>query len=326
MQEKTFTEENIQAKFQKWPKFLQKIIKDYLDFVYKENIEKEKMAKECENNPLYLKEIPPVNDGWFGTIVIGEENNAENNQKREKVKEILFTKYNENTDKTLHNYFVNNHNKAIHKWFGYFDIYEKHFSRFRGKNINILEIGVQNGGSARMWRDYFSTGNNCVRIFGVDVNPKCKALEEEGIEIFIGSQEDRAFLRDLKNKIPPVDILIDDGGHTMNQQIVSFEELFDFVKDEGVYLCEDTHTSYWEEFGGGKNSFINYTKNLIDELNAYYAKKNSALSVTNFTKTAYSITYYDSVVVIEKRIRPEKWHRVAYQACIGKSEVEECKN
>lgn len=48
MQEKTFTEENIQAKVQKWPKFLQKIIKDYLDFVYKENIEKEKWPKNVK--------------------------------------------------------------------------------------------------------------------------------------------------------------------------------------------------------------------------------------------------------------------------------------
>jgi hypothetical protein len=66
--------------------------------------------------------------------------------------------------------------------------------------------------------------------------------------------------------------LIDDGGHIMEQQIVTFEMLFDFVKFNGVYLCEDTHTSYWYSLGGGyrwKSNYIGYIKNLIDQLNAY---------------------------------------------------------
>ena len=84
----------------------------------------------------------------------------------------------------------------------------------------------------------------------MDIDSRCKAFEEDGIEIFIGSQEDREFWRKLKTKIPKVDILIDDGGHTMRQQIVTFEEMFDFVKDGGVYLCEDLHTSYWKSYGG----------------------------------------------------------------------------
>ena len=72
-----------------------------------------------------------------------------------------------------------------------------------------------------------------------DINPACKALEEDQIEIVIGDQEDRAFLAELRERIGPADIVIDDGGHTMAQQIATFEEMFPAVRNGGVYLVED---------------------------------------------------------------------------------------
>lgn len=206
----------------------------------------------------------------------------------------------------LEKYFRNNKKRLINKWIHYFDIYERHFSRFRDKKIVVLEIGVWHGGSLQMWKDYF--GENVV-IYGIDVNPRCKELEEKNIEIFIGSQADKEFLRGIKEKIPMVDILIDDGGHTMEQQIVTFEELFDHVKDDGVYLCEDVHTSYWPKWGGGfkkEGTFIEYSKNFIDFLHAYHSK-DSDLRVNSFTTSADSVHYYDSVVVIEKRKREKPY-------------------
>ena len=170
----------------------------------------------------------------------------------------------------LERYFRNNPGRLIHKWNHYFDIYERHFSRFRGQEIAVLEIGVYHGGSLQMWKDYFG---DKAEIYGLDINPDCKQFEEENIEIFIGSQSDRSFLRELKEKIPKVDILIDDGGHRMDQQIISYEELFDHVKSDGIYLCEDLHTSYWPEFGGGygkPDTFVEYAKKFIDELNAFH--------------------------------------------------------
>jgi len=89
----------------------------------------------------------------------------------------------------------------------------------------------------------------------------------------------------------------------MIQQIVSYEELFDTVKDNGVYLCEDLHTSYWLRFGGGhkrRGTFIEYSKNFIDYLNAYHSEQKN-LKVNSFTKSVDSIHYYDSIIVIEKR-------------------------
>lgn len=199
-------------------------------------------------------------------------------------------------------YFNSNTEKVIHKWPHYFDIYDRHFSKYRNKKIVILEIGVSEGGSLQMWKNYF--GSKAV-IFGIDIDPRCKDLEEENIKIYIGSQSDRLFLRSVLEEIPPIDILIDDGGHSMNQQIISFEELFKYVKNDGVYLCEDLHTSYWANYSGGhkrKGTFIEYSKNFIDYLNAYHSEQKS-LQVNDFTKTVDSIHYYDSIIVIEKKIK-----------------------
>lgn len=201
----------------------------------------------------------------------------------------------------LEKYFRANNDRLIQKWMHYFDVYETHFARFRGKEIHILEIGVSQGGSLQMWKNYFGPE---AKIYGIDINPKCKDLEEENIKIFIGSQSDREFLRKVKAELPKLDILIDDGGHSMKQQIVSFQELFDHVKTDGVYLCEDLHTSYWLEYGGGykrTNTFIEYSKNFIDFIHGYHSEQNS-LQVSEYTKSIKSAHYYDSILVLEKGI------------------------
>ncbi|WP_196940986.1 class I SAM-dependent methyltransferase [Sphingobacterium pedocola] len=202
----------------------------------------------------------------------------------------------------LEKYFYNNNDKLIHKWLHYFDIYDRHFSRFRNKEITIVEIGVYQGGSLQMWKNYFG---DKAKIYGIDINPNCKDLEEENIKILVGSQADRNFLRKVKQTIPPIDILIDDGGHTMLQQIITFEELFGHVKNNGVYLCEDLHTSYEVDYGGGykrNGTFIEYSKNFIDYINAYHSEQR-ALKVSGFTQSVDSLHYYDSVLVVEKKER-----------------------
>jgi len=207
----------------------------------------------------------------------------------------------------LEKIFNDNRGKQINKWNHYFEIYDRHFSKFRNKEITLVEIGVFQGGSLEMWKSYFGPQ---ARIYGIDINPECKNLEEDNITIFIGSQADRKFLRDIKNKIPQIDILIDDGGHTMSQQIITFEELYDHVKPDGIYLCEDLHTSYWLEYGGGYNrrgTFIEYSKGLIDQLNAFHSEQ-GRFKPTPFTKSAQSMHFYDSILVIEKaqRSRPKQ--------------------
>lgn len=208
----------------------------------------------------------------------------------------------------LEAYFTENEGRLIHKWKHYFEIYDRHFSRFRGKEVHLVEFGVFQGGSLQMWKRYF--GDKC-RIYGIDINPACKSLEEDRVEIIIGDQEDRQFLASLAERIPRIDILIDDGGHTMKQQINTFEVLFPRIDRNGIYLCEDTHTSYWPSFGGGyrkRGTFIEYSKNFIDYLHAWHTKEAGRFDVNEFTRTAHSLHYYDSILVIEKRPIEKPFH------------------
>lgn len=221
-------------------------------------------------------------------------------------------------------YFRQNSGRLIHKWTHYFEIYHRHFARFKDRDIVLLEIGVSQGGSLQMWKKYFGPK---AKIYGIDINPQCKDLEGENIEIFIGSQSDRKFLREVRKAIPPIDILIDDGGHTMRQQIVSYQEMFGHVKSHGVYLCEDLHTSYWLNWGGGyrrRGTFIEYSKRFIDSLHAYHSKQRG-LRVDEFTRSVDSIHYYDSVLVIEKRKRDkpteEKTGTMSFDDRVKRSEV-----
>ncbi len=208
----------------------------------------------------------------------------------------------------LEKYFFENTDKLIHKWKHYFEIYDRHFSRYRGSPVHVVEFGVYHGGSLQMWKNYFG---DQVKIYGIDINPDCKRLEEDRVEIIIGDQEDRSFLKSVAEAIPKIDILIDDGGHTMKQQIHTFEELFPQIDKNGVYLCEDLHTSYWEDWGGGyqkPDTFIEYSKNFIDYINAWHSQQPEKFTVTDFTKSVHSLHYYDSVLVIEKRTIEKPYH------------------
>lgn len=196
--------------------------------------------------------------------------------------------------------FFNNKGRRIHKWHHYFEIYERHFSRYRDKDVTFLEIGIYHGGSLQFWKSYFGKGS---KIYAIDINPECKKFEDDNVKVFIGSQEDREFLRSVKAAIPKLDILLDDGGHTMRQQIVSFEELYSQVKDDGIYACEDTQTSYWRKYGGGhkrSGTFIEYAKNFVDQLHALYPIARS-ITPGEVARTTNSVHFYPGIVLLEKR-------------------------
>jgi cephalosporin hydroxylase len=203
----------------------------------------------------------------------------------------------------LRAYFLANEGRLIHKWMHYFDIYDSHLTRFRGQPVTLMEFGVYHGGSLQMWKHYLGAA---ARIVGVDINPACKGLEEPQIEVHIGDQEDRAFVTALGELIGPIDIVIDDGGHTMTQQISTFEALFPALALGGVYVVEDLHTSYWEEYGGGyraPGTFVEYAKDLIDQLHAWHSRDDQ-LTVTDYTTHVRAIHAYDSVIVFEKATVP----------------------
>ena len=130
--------------------------------------------------------------------------------------------------------------------------YQRHFEALRRKELNILEIGIggyedpkSGGASLRMWKAYFPES----RIFGIDIYDK-KYHDEERIRTFQGSQTDANFLKRVVEEIGPVDIIIDDGSHYNTHVIASFQTLFRLLAPKGIYVVEDTQTSYWSSVAG----------------------------------------------------------------------------
>ena len=178
----------------------------------------------------------------------------------------------------------------------YFHVYEEIFNRYVGKKITFVEIGVLQGGSLYMWREYFG---NSARIIGIDLNPKAKKLEKDGFEIFIGSQADENFWNEFFIKVGKIDILLDDGGHENDQQIIALNKTIPNINDDGLIVVEDTHTSYLKKFGNpSKYSFINYSKYIIDVINSRFPtteiKKNN-----DFRNKIYSISFFESMVILK---------------------------
>ena len=198
----------------------------------------------------------------------------------------------------LEEFFSQHRGKRLDKYVHYLEVYDKYLHKYRNKKVTILEIGVNHGGSIDMWRSYF--GEQC-RYIGVDINPKCKEFESDGIEIYIGDQGDRDFLRSLADSVGHFDILIDDGGHSMVQQWTTFEVLYPRISVPGAYICEDTHTSYLPAFGGSRkssNTFMNQIlqKRILTEWHYEPVDK-----MDEFARTTESMHFFHSVVVIEKK-------------------------
>lgn len=206
----------------------------------------------------------------------------------------------EQRDNPLAQYFLRNPGRLLYKWHHYFEIYHRHFERFRGKRPVVLEIGVFHGGSLQMWHDYFGAGT---QVIGVDIDPRCLQFQNASTTVMIGDQADPGFIAQLRSRFPRIDVVIDDGGHVMVQQIVSFRELYPHLQPNGVYLCEDVHTSYMEGWGGGprrEGTFVEFSKQLIDALHAwYYVPGGQDLDV--YTVGTFGVSFYDSIVVVEKR-------------------------
>jgi hypothetical protein len=181
------------------------------------------------------------------------------------------------------------------KWKKYFPIYENLLSQYKNKKITFVEIGILNGGSLEIWKKYF--GSNA-RIIGIDNNPDCKQFENEDCEIFIGSQSDPIFWKNFYKNVGNVDIILDDGGHTNDQQLITLIESINFINNGGLHLVEDIHTSYFKQYGNpNKYSFINFCKKTIDDINFTFP------NIGNFKKSinnaVYSIEFFESVVAFK---------------------------
>lgn len=202
-------------------------------------------------------------------------------------------------------YLTRTDGRAVTKWDHYFDVYSRELDRFRSTPCRFLEIGIFRGGSIPMWKEYFAEGSHLVFV---DIDPNCRKLGDPGTHIEIGDQADPEFLAQLAKKHGPFDVILDDGGHLMHQQIGSYEGLWPHLNDGGVYMVEDTHTSYWPGFGGGfeaKESFVEYAKRLVDKMHSWYTDQDDIFPFDPIARELESVRFYDSIVAMEKKLRPE---------------------
>jgi hypothetical protein len=182
---------------------------------------------------------------------------------------------------------------GLWKWRHYFDIYHRHLGRFVGKEVHLVEVGVYSGGSLGMWRAYF--GPNC-HVYGVDIEPACRAYADEGIEILIGDQGNPQFWGEFVDLVPTIDIVIDDGSHRPADQIITLEALLSRIRPGGVYICEDVHTPL--------NEFHDYVNHLSRNLHDFGTGDTTfRRHPTTFQRGVHSIHLYPFVIVIERRDR-----------------------
>jgi cephalosporin hydroxylase len=192
-------------------------------------------------------------------------------------------------------FYDRNVGPGIWKWDHYFDIYERHFRRFRNRPVTIAEIGIYSGGSLDMWQYYFGSQ---ARIVGIDIEPDCRIYERDGVTVYIGNQGDKSFWKDFRLAEPRVDILIDDGSHKYKHQLITYNEMFPHIQPGGVYLCEDIH-------GYPDNRFSDHIDNLCKNLHIHFdfeRNENGDLlkKTTPIQSEIKSVSFYPYVCVVEK--------------------------
>jgi cephalosporin hydroxylase len=173
------------------------------------------------------------------------------------------------TAKTLEQLYTEHKGKVSYKWSAYLSEYQRVFEQHRLEPIRLMEIGIQNGGSLEIWSKYFV---NATILMGCDINPNCGLLkyEDPRITVVIGDANTDEIQEKIHASVENFDIIIDDGSHSSSDIIKSFGCYFERLTDGGLYLAEDLHASYWQEYEGGlydPYSSISFFKRLADVVN-----------------------------------------------------------
>jgi hypothetical protein len=154
-----------------------------------------------------------------------------------------------------------NTDKKIEDGHGYTKYYHDYFDNIRLESLKILELGVREGWSLKLWNEYFPNSLIC----GIDNNSEglCpKEFVEERIKFEIGSQDDSLFLNNIIHKYGQFDIIIDDASHISPLSIKSFEILYPTLKSNGLYIIEDLHVCEYKEYLPYGQSIKQYIKSL----------------------------------------------------------------
>ncbi len=189
------------------------------------------------------------------------------------------------------------------EWHNYTDKYEKYFEGMRHQPIKLLEIGLAHGRSAHAWEEYFTKAD----LHFIDISQEFlniyKSNASERCHLYLADQSDEKSLQAFLAKAGDgFDIIIDDGGHTMLQQITSFKVLFPQLNSGGIYVIEDLATSFLADWGGygskpnpksGPGTTMSFLQQLIEEINSFTPKIPAPFFCANYQRfNVNELTYY----------------------------------
>ena len=184
---------------------------------------------------------------------------------------------------------------------GYERFYDYFLIPFKYKTINFFEIGVDAGRSLKLWNEFFPNAN----IYGMDIN---HSYNHEKGKIFKGDQSKKTDLKKIIKEIKVSKIIIDDGSHKPEHQLLTFNYLFkNLLEEGGIYIIEDIETSYWrnsELYGykinagyNAENNIVNIFKNVVDIVNREFLLEEHIEYIKNLKKIDYDNLKYISFIM-----------------------------
>ena len=207
------------------------------------------------------------------------------------------------------------------RWSSYTQVYENFLASKKEATTAILEVGVQNGGSLEIWAKYFPSAD---RIVGLDINDKIRSVhfQDARIEALVldATKDEAKSILVQKFGSKSFDLIIDDGSHISGHILRTLENFWELLSDNGVYIIEDLHCSYWKFYKGGLNkhkSAVTRLADIADAINhehwrlkpvdvlvqyikSYYRGRRWTKFLQSNHSTFQTISFHNSMAVIQK--------------------------
>lgn len=186
--------------------------------------------------------------------------------------------------------------KVLHH--GYHFFYPRFLDNIRFDYFKLLEIGYGEGWSKNLWKDYFPNAD----VFIADI---LECPPDEKCNIFVADQSTEDGLFSIVKRVKNAKVIIDDGSHNPNHQILTFEVLFkNLLEPGGVYIIEDIECGYWDSsstlygYNIGDSNSVNYIKKYIHTINEEFSKEKNDLQIS-------TITFGQNCIIITKQTQEE---------------------
>jgi len=222
---------------------------------------------------------------------------------------IFFFIYNFLPNRRLKNFFYFTKSDKFKNYSDLYDVVQELSNKKKVKKI--LEIGIGGhdldfqGGASLLALSFFFRK---AKVYGLDLINK-EFLNSKRIKTLIGSQNDKKFLNSLAKQFGPFEIIIDDGSHFANHQLTSFNHLYKYLNENGIYVIEDLSGSYKNSSGGDPN--LSAKRNLISffaktvhstNLNMLIKKQLQKQKFVNFSK----VFFFGKAILIQKKSKKIK--------------------